>query len=189
MDSRWARVARGWTAAGFATLAAAVSHTLAGGIAPSLFGMLVSVVISASVCTVLAGRTLSWWRLAASVALSQLLFHWLFSGLGLPAAIEPHDMSSMAMDAPTHAHPAATMWLAHLAAALLTFVAFRYAESAFWGVADTARLMLARLLAVVIPLFPARATPPAEVERRFVPRDLALLLSSMRHRGPPLESA
>ena len=183
MDSRWARVARGGAAAAFATFVAALSHALSGGAAPSPFGVAVSLLISAMVCTMLTGRTLSLWRLAVSVGLSQVLFHALFSGLGTPAPVA-HHMSAMDAVAP-HLHAGPTMWSAHALAALLTVVAFRFGEQAFWGVADTARLLFARLLPITIPAPPVRR-PLVVVERRFVPRDLSLLLSPMRHRGPPV---
>jgi hypothetical protein len=191
MDSRWARVARGSSAAVFATFVAALSHVAAGGAAPSAFGVLASLVVSIMLCTVLTARGLSLWRLATSVALSQVLFHSLFSGLGAPV-IAQHHMGPMAMDAmdapAAHLHAGPTMWLAHAAAGAVTVVVFRHAESAFWSLARTARLFLTRLLAVVIPV----VLPPhpfVAVEARFVPRDVTLLLSSMRHRGPPVELA
>lgn len=183
MHSRWARVARGVTAAAFATFVAAFSHVLSGGTA-SWFGVAASFVISAMVCTVLTGRTLSLLRLAVSVGLSQFLFHALFSGVGTPVVVE-HSMSAMDAAIP-HLHAAPTMWLAHAAAALVTVVALRFGAQAFWGVAGTARLLLSRLLPVVVPALDV-PRPVVAVERRFVPRDLALLLSSMRHRGPPVE--
>ena len=184
MDSRWARFARGWTAAGFAMFVAALSHTLAGGTAPSAVAILATLVISAAVCTLLAGRTLSTWRLAASIGLSQGLFHGVFSGLGMPVALahEHHTAAAITM-APLHS--GTTMWLAHAAAALVTLIAFRHAERAFWGIADTARLFLTRLLATVIPLSPAPRLTRINAVRRIVPRELTVLLSSMRHRGPP----
>ncbi|MCU1440582.1 MAG: hypothetical protein JWP85_1579 [Rhodoglobus sp.] len=188
MDSRWARLARGFTAAGFATFVAAFSHAVAGGAAPSAFGILASFVLSASVCTILAGRTLSLVRLTASVAVSQALFHGLFSSVGTPVAVA-HDMAAMGIAPPVHEHSGGGMWLAHVIAALVTILAFRYAEAAFWGLANTARLALARLLAltfaVPVPLRPTLAVP----ERTVLPADLAVLLSSMRHRGPPAACA
>lgn len=183
MNSRWVRVARGITAAAFATFVAAFSHTLSGGTAPSLFGIGASLVISIMVCTLLTARTLSLWRLALSIGLSQFLFHALFSGVGTPVVVE-HSMS--AMDAPMpHLHADSTMWLAHAAAAALTVVALRFGEQAFWGVAGLALLILVRLLVISIPPLDV-PRPVVVVERRYLPRDLALLLSSMRHRGPPL---
>jgi hypothetical protein len=81
MSSRWARVARGLLAAGFATLVAAVFHTASGGAAPSVLALSLSLAFSGIFCVALAGKRLSLWRQSASVVLSQLLFHALF-GLG-----------------------------------------------------------------------------------------------------------
>jgi hypothetical protein len=181
-------VARGWTAASFAIFVAAFSHTIAGGTAPSLFGIAVALVISSTICTMLTGRTVSLWRLLLSVGLSQVLFHWLFSGLGTPIPVE-HSMATMPLDATaTHHHPA-DMWLAHAVAAVITIIALRYAGSAFWGVAEVAQLVFARLAPLRVPVIPTHRAPTFVGEGTFVPRDLALLLSPMRHRGPPLELA
>ena len=184
MESRWARVARGWTAAAFAIVAAAVSHTLAGGSAPTPFALMVSLIIAGAVCTALTGRRLSRVRLAASVALSQALFHGLFSALGTPVSAR-HQMGSMAMDVTTGDHGAATMWLGHAAAALVTIVVFTYAESAFWGLATTARLFFARLLALTSSLPPRTVGGERPVDLAWEPIALTRLLSPMRHRGPP----
>ena len=184
MDSRWGRVARGWTAASFATIVAAVSHTLGGGAPPTLFAMLVSAVISAMACTLLAGRTLSLWRLGASVALSQVLFHSVFSGLGTPVSAA-HSHAPTMIDAGT-THHAGGMWIAHIVAGVVTLAALRYAETAFWGLSATARLFIARVIAVVA--LPA----PLTVERHRIAPDLAILpratariISPLRYRGPP----
>ncbi len=102
MQSRWARVGRGAVGAAVATLVAALSHTIAGGVPPSWFGVGVTFVLAASAGSVLAGRSVSWWRLTASVALGQAMFHLLFAGMGTPtpaahdhgatlAALAPHD--------------------------------------------------------------------------------------------------
>jgi len=184
MHSRWARVARGITAAAFATFVAAFSHSLAGGSAPSYFGVGASFVLSAAICTILAGRTLSIVRLAISIGVSQLLFHALFSGLGTPTPVH-HDMTAMVTDAAgPHLHAVPTMWAAHAIAAVITVVAFRFGEQAFWGVAGTARLLFARLVVAVVPTLHV-PRPVVAGERRSEPRDLSLLLSPMRHRGPP----
>lgn len=189
MNSRWWRVARGATAAAFATFVAAFSHTAAGGPAPSPFGVAVSLVLSIALCTMLTGRTVSLWRLVVSVGVSQFIFHGLFSGLGAPVPAA-HDMAAMGLDAaaPAH-HNTPAMWLAHAVAAVITILALRYAGRAFWGVADTARLLLARLIAVLVPLSPSPRLRARVADCTFVPRDLSLLLSPMRHRGPPMELA
>lgn len=201
MDSRWARVARGGTAAAFATFVAALSHTLAGGAVPTPFGVGASLVLASTGCILLAGRSLSLWRLALSVALSQTLFHAVFSGLGAPVArpgsLEHHGASGLtdaasdpaALDsAALHsAMPGATMILAHLVAGLVTVLAFRYAESAFWGLATTFGLFLSRLLGIAAIGHLAVGPAPRAVGRLF-PHDREPFLSSMRRRGPPQES-
>jgi hypothetical protein len=90
--------------------------------------------------------------------------------------------------APAHHHPAA-MWLAHAVAGVITIIALRYAGTAFWGVADTARLLFARLIVVLVPMIPAPRPVAALADHVFVRLDLALLLSPMRHRGPPMAIA
>ena len=180
MDSRWWRVARGGVVAAVATLVAACSHTLAGGVAPSAFGVLASLVLSVMLATLLAGRTLSLGRLAASVGLSQVLFHALFSGLGAPvSAGHSHSSTTLQLVDAAAPHHSPAMWFAHVAAGLATLVVLRHAETAFWGVERTARLLFARLLPVVVPR-PVAAVEPIVVEPRLV------VLSSLRHRGPPV---
>ncbi|CAN5584856.1 hypothetical protein BH10ACT7_BH10ACT7_19830 [soil metagenome] len=178
MNSRWARVARGWAAAAFATFAAALSHALAGGSVPTPFAMLVALVISGAICTLLTGRGLSLWRLALSVAASQALFHGLFVSLGSPVPVG-HEHAFAVAGVDEHA----TMWAAHAVAAVITIAAFRYAEVAFWGVAETARLLFARLVGRIIPLaLPPRMPAP---RRPHIPTITALVLASTLHRGPP----
>lgn len=184
MDSRWGRVARGWTAAGFATIVAAVSHTLGGGVPPTVFAVLVSVTISGMACTLLAGRTLSLWRLAASVALSQVLFHTLFSGLGTPVSAV-HSHAPTLIEATT-SHHASGMWFAHIVAGVVTLAVLRYAEAAFWGLSSTARLFFARLLAAVaLPEPLVVAGHRIAQDLAILPRATARIISPMRYRGPP----
>ncbi len=184
MHTRWARLARGWVAAGFATFVAGFSHVVAGGEYPSVFAFVVSLVISGTLCTLLAGRRLSLVRLSVSVAASQALFHGLFSSLGTPTMVE-HSHDQMVV-ASSHGH--ATMWGAHAVAALVTIVALRYGEVAFWGLAHTARMFLVRLVRwlapTALPLIPrilgeAEAAPPRQSPH--------LVLPTLR--GPPREFA
>ena len=56
MQSRWARLTRGLLAAVFSTVAAAVSHTLAGGAAPGALALAVTFTFAAVVCVVLTGK-------------------------------------------------------------------------------------------------------------------------------------
>lgn len=187
MGSRWGRVLRGWSAASFAIIAAAVSHTAAGGAAPTVFSLAVSLVIAGMLCTILAGAAVSWVRLTVSIGVSQFLFHGLFSGLGTPVSVEHvHGAATMIPDAAATPHHDGSMWLAHAAAGLATLVAFRYGESAFWGLAATATLLFARLIGVFVPVEPSPAPAVAFHATATLPRLAAVLLSSMSHRGPPL---
>lgn len=187
MDSRWGRVARGGAAAGFATLTAAVSHTLAGGIPPTMFGMLVSLFLGATVSTVLTGRTLSILRLGLSMGVSQVLFHALFSGLGTPTIVNhEHTATTLSAIAPTHDHGA--MWAAHVIAGVVTLVVFRFAERAYWGLGERARRLITRLVGRLAPvaILRVRMLAPAFP---LVPVLGARHVSPMRYRGPPREVA
>ena len=81
---------------------------------------------------------------------------------------------------------AALMWLAHLLAAVVTIVALRHGERALGILVAAARLVVRRVLVVgTLPIRTRtahRAPAPALV---FLPRELGVLLSVMRHRGPP----
>ena len=81
---------------------------------------------------------------------------------------------------------AALMWLAHLLAAVVTIVALRHGERALGILVAAARLVVRRVLAAgTLPIRARtahRAPAPALV---FLPRELGVLLSAMRHRGPP----
>ncbi len=202
MHTRWARFARGWIVAAFSTFVAALSHTLGGGSAPGLLAVVVSLAFAGMVCVALAGRTLAFWRGAVSVLVSQVIFHGLFSlgapggALGadalaasgahqhaaLPGLIDPIVLSST-----THVlHDGGIMWFAHFGAVIMTILALRYAERAFWSLVDNVRLDIRTLFApaqLAVPMAaPQRIRHDAPV---FTPRNLVLVLSAMRHRGPP----
>ncbi|TFD24948.1 hypothetical protein [Cryobacterium sp. TMS1-13-1] len=203
MHTRWARFARGWIVAAFSTFVAALSHTLGGGSAPSLLVVVVSLAFAGMVCVALAGRTLSFWRGAVSVLVSQIIFHGLFSlgatggmlGADAIAAAATHQHAAlpglidpMVMGATAHVpHDGAAMWLAHFGAAIVTILALRFAERAFWSLVENVRLGIRTLFV------PAQLAVPVAAPQRIgnvapvlTPRDLVLVLSAMRHRGPPV---
>ncbi len=189
MQSRWARVARGASAAIFATVIAAVSHTIAGGAAPSVFAIVVSLAVSISACVLLAGRTLSISRLSLSVAITQALFHGVFGSLSAPAALGHSHAASAAMAGMGASAAHANMWFAHAVAAVITIIALRYGERAFWSLATTASLLVRRVTVAVTAI--AIATPrlvPTVGAQQVTPA-LGHLLSSLRYRGPPLVHA
>ena len=185
--TRWARVARGWAAAAFAISVAATSHMLAGGPTPTFFGVAVALLIAGTICTVLAGKTVSLWRLSVGVGASQVLFHTVFGGMGAPtAAAHVHGAAELG-DIAAHAH--STMWWAHAVAGVITVVAFRYGEAAFWGIRSTARMLVVRCVLVAVPVPPRATRVVAPTPRLFRPLALAVVLSNVMHRGPPVRFA
>ncbi|WP_426517688.1 hypothetical protein ACPPVQ_00940 [Diaminobutyricibacter sp. McL0618] len=203
MATRWARVVRGLVAATLATFVAALFHVAGGGTAPSGLAITLSLTFSALAALALTGRRASTWRLAASVVVSQTLFHALFSlgaggtrfvsadgmahvhaGSHLIAMAGQHMQSSSVIpDSPM-------MWLSHASAALVTIVALRFGEQAFWGLFETARMQLGRVVRhVVVPVADVFTPEPVHGESgALVLRDLGILIGRMRHRGPPLVS-
>ena len=201
MHTRGARLARGWTGAAAATLFAGVSHTVAGGPAPRPGVILLSLALSGLMCTILAGRVLSLWRLVLAVGLSQGLYHWLFSisadvpDLHLPSTAAAHAGHGVVQSMPTEAlmaahagmeHSSPWMWLGHGVAALLTIVFLRRGERAALQVCDALGLRVTALIPLLLAL------PAVQAGRRFpavwpVRRlgSLGVPLLVMRHRGPP----
>lgn len=203
MTTRWARFARGWIVAAFSTFVAALSHTLGGGATPGLLAVVVSLAFAGIVSIALAGRTLSTWRLSAAVLLSQLIFHGLFSlgGAGgsllTTTAAHTHHAGNTAVlvsSAASAAMPGTDhglmMSVAHVVAAVITVVALRFGERAFWGLFTTAAMALKTLVRVIV-LAPMPAIPGVIAASAAIvaPRDLLVLLSPMRHRGPPARLA
>lgn len=188
---------RGWTAAVAATSVAALSHSMAGGKVPEPLLLLLALALSGLACTALTGRGLSLWRLSAGVALSQGLFHWLFSGaaathgsappagghLGHSSVLEP--AGTIISSAADHTSP--LMWLGHGVAAILTVAILRHGEVAALRLVQAMRLHVTSFLPLFQPLpaLPAAAALPANRPVRPL-RNLGAPLLVMRHRGPPL---
>lgn len=197
-----ARLVRGWTAAVFATSAAALSHVVGGGDTPHPFLVLSSLAVSALVCTSLAGRELSLRNLVTAVMISQGLFHLIFSlasvDRGMPdlaaANQELMDVSGMsATHESTMAHMAAhngTMWFSHTVAAAITIVFLRYSESSAVKLLHTmgmAITTITELVAVPIPA-PARIVAAPDFWLLAVAA-LGVPLPVAHHRGPPCFAA
>lgn len=196
MTTRWARVARGFVAAMISLFVAAFSHIVPGGNAPGALALLACLILSTLVCIALSGKKLSLFRLSAAVGASQFLFHSVFS---LAASAPPSAAAPAALVHSGHVHEQFVvfgssgvasidggMWFAHAVAAVVTIVALRHGELAFWSLFTVARLWIGTL-------FTAITTPlPVEVPAVAAPREWAVLpherilpLSPMRHRGPP----
>lgn len=199
MSTRWARFARGWLAAAFATLVAAGSHTVAGGSSPSAISIVIALAFAGITCIALTGRGLSFIRLAASVILSQAAFHVLFSTIGAsPGATVvsggAHDHGSAMVlltgDTAPMVHTDGWMWLGHSLAGAVTIVALRYGEAAFWRLREIA-LLFVRTVFVPVPVvaaLPRLARKPRVALHYFVPRTCDFIRSSLGLRGPPAAS-
>jgi hypothetical protein len=189
MNTRWSRVLRGLFAGTAATVVAAASHSVADGRVPSVVGITLALFFSVIVSIALTGRALSVVRLAASVVVSQLAFHVVFStigGAGEVISIGHHEQTVVSgLDAVTHASDA--MWVAHAIAAAITILALRFGERAFFGMRETARMLLAALFAPTAPQTVAidRAPLPAPMTF-FVARIVRDSPSARGVRGPPL---
>ena len=200
MTTRWARFARGWIVAGFSTFVAALSHTLGGGAVPGLLAVVVSLAFAGIVSIGLSGRTLSTWRLTVAVLVSQLIFHGLFTfgGAGgrladtAAASGHAHDAGQAILLTPTGTGVTTLdhgwlMTAAHVLAAVITVVALRDGERAFWGLFSTARLAVHTLLRMpaAVPILHRPIAGTAFVTLAQ-PRERLAPLSAMRRRGPPV---
>lgn len=161
--------------------------------------MLVPLILSTTVCVLLAGRSLSLPRLSASVLISQVLFHTLFvlgtpvsgstkpSGHGMPGmetvAVTVDPTTPMAMGSAD-----GWMWLAHAIAAVTTIAALYRGERCIAQLVTRAAMVIARLLPSPRRLTPApvvirwQSTTFAEQPVRL---PLGVFLSARSHRGPP----
>lgn len=197
MATRWARVARGLIAAGFAVFITAFAHVAGGGALPSIPVLTLAFSFAALACIALAGRRVSRWRIATSVILSQGALHLLFmltsGGHGaMTVPMAGMNMPGMRASLSVAAEPASAslytggwMWLAHAAAATLTIVALFWGESAFWSICRSAAVMLARSLYWPVPQ-PRQAKALLHVfARSHYRRGAHFLLTGLRHRGPP----
>lgn len=222
------RLLRGWAAALAATLLAAGSHTMANlvdsGASPSTHTghdadpapilWILTLALAGPVCTALAGRRLSWWRLSAGVTASQLLFHWLYAATAGPAAtptlsgLDGHHgthaghtgslVSGIGSSAGTNLGEmqgaggsmhtdSPAMAAAHLLAAVVTVVVLRRGEVLASRVAELAVGLILRSPGARL----ARWLPAVPVRRvsaaqlRAAYRPEDILLPSLRQRGPP----
>jgi hypothetical protein len=198
MATRWARVVRGFIAALVATFVAGFMHALAGGGAPGTLGIVIALAFTLPAAVFLAGTSMSWVRLSVTVMGSQIFFHatlGLGSGSGSltlgqssghahGATALPINDSSQTLD-PDLIGQGFAMGPAHLIAAMITILALRYGEAAFWSVLALTGLSIAVAL-IRVPattLWPHGLTRPSVVFAELA-SSLAEL-SPMRHRGPP----
>lgn len=200
--SRRTRLLRGTVAATIATFLALMSHVVAGGAVPGWVGMAVPWTLAVAVCTLLAGRTLSLWRVGAAVAASQVLFHTLFvlgdATPGVAGSTHHHGTLPLPLPLPVSTvaalTPDTTMWLLHAAAAVITVAIVHRGER-------TARTLLAlarsitrsvrarwAVAAGVAAPVPRGATAARAVTEPGIPTHLSHHTAVIARRGPPLLS-
>jgi hypothetical protein len=191
---RAARAGRGVAAAVVATFLATVSHASVGSQLPPAMNVGIALLLAAPVCVLLAGRTMSWWRLSAAVVLSQALFHGILTldlrGDGAAAGGAHHGGATALFDATAthevaaHASHSPWMWAAHALAAVVTIVALGRGERVVQAIARffIAALSVLRPLRGLGPRTDAVPTAPAPL----LLTTAMTVLSPMRHRGPPL---
>lgn len=188
------RVIRGVAAAAAATFFATVSHGAVDAALPAAVNIVVALCLATPACVLLAGRSLSWGRLAAAVVVSQALFHGILAldltGAGAGVAFATgahHDTAALAgqtaVATAEHTSHSPGMWAAHALAAVVTVLALGRGERA-------AQVIVRFVIAVLRVLRPFRgiAAPTDAIldapEPLLLPRAMTVL-SPMRHRGPP----
>lgn len=168
--SRARRALHGLAAASFATFVALASHVLGGGESPTWIGVIAPWTLSVAASTLLAGRALSLTRLSTAVAVSQALFHAMFTLGAAPATTAAAGAGSHA----DHAHGAAVvldataaaasagaaMWGWHAVAAVVTVAALYHGERVL-GLLATLASRFARWLGAALPA----SVPVASVPR------------------------
>lgn len=154
---------------------------------PSLVGFTLALFFAVIVSIALAGRGLSAVRLAASVVISQLAFHVVFSTLGGAAEVVAHGHhQTVVAGTAMVTHASGGMWLAHGIAAVVTALALIFGERALHGLRDTGWMLLAALFTT--PALPVvaidRAPLPAPVQH-IVARLVRDFHAALGLRGPP----
>ena len=190
MNPRAARTLRGLGAGTVATVVAAASHGLGGGGLPGVAGLALALAFSVIVSIALVGRRVPALRIAASVSISQLAFHIVFSTFGgageVIATDGHHGAVHVTTAAQSVAHASPLMWLSHAVAAAVTIGAMLYGERALAAIVDTARMLLTAILhprLVVIESGYLDRRPTRE--RSLVPRAARELIAACGLRGPP----
>lgn len=125
MTSRQLRLLRGAAASSIATIIAAVSHTVGGGVPPHPLLILALSVFLTPVTALLVGRTPRLGRLSTAVVSAQMVFHVLFVMLGATASptVSTGHNHVLSLDPLTATvAPDAGMLGAHVAAAALTIM-------------------------------------------------------------------
>lgn len=203
-QTRASRALRGLIAASIATFIALLSHVAAGGAMPGWIGIALPWLLSVMVCTLLAGRALSFVRLSLSVIASQALFHVLFifgfvtrSGAASAAqSAHAHHAAPGSMTLPAIAPLPAdallgdtAMWISHAIAAIVTIAALYRGERALLGLREIASTIAAwavRTLGIIVLPVPQRPVRLRATRLSLRTPGSGPARSPLQRRGPPL---
>lgn len=197
---------RGAAIAVLATLVASLAHTVGGGAPPGVLAIVLSLAFSVPLAMALSGERMPLLRASASALAAQAALHLLYAlgtpsagaaasvashashGAAAPARLDPAGLS-LVVD---HGH-AVAMPVAHVVAAALTvaMIAALGRATAAVAVAFGTAVRGLRLLAAVLAGAPVttdvRHVVPS-ARRHGPPEPVLVLLSTLRHRGPPASS-
>lgn len=183
------KLVRGWSVAFVSTSAPVLSHTFAGGNFPPLILWALCTALSALFCVGLAGIKMPRAALAVSIALSQGIFHTLYSHAGSVvlqnAGHELHHAGHLAIAGGAHQHSdSPLMSFAHSIAALATYAMVRQADRLIAGITHLAQNPWRRVTGLkALPSLPR----PMKVLAGYLDAPLVsrLLVSTWTTRGPP----
>lgn len=195
MQNRLRPLGRAWGASGVAAALAVLTHVLAGGHTPNPLLVALAWSLGAVVALPFTTRKPGTVRLAGLLLPAQVIYHLAFGG----THVGSHDAGghlhgadlTTALGATTATGTGNQMLLAHLASALLSVAAIRYAERSL----DTVRSLVDHLADVVGRLARAARLPrvPATRRRAWAPRvtepgilTALALPGPLTRRGPPV---
>lgn len=189
MTSRQLRLLRGALVSSSATLIAAVSHTLGGGMSPHPLLILALSALLTAPGAALVGIRRSRARVATAVILAQAAFHVVFATLGSPTALRAaaggahahHGETSMP-DAVAQVTASGTSMLsAHVLAALVTTLLVWHAEAIVRAITRWFRALLLRFTASA----PRIHERPAALRSADLPPFDITVSAALSRRGPP----
>jgi len=183
------------------TFVSLLSHVLAGGAVPGVLNIALPLSLSLLVCTGLSGRHFTLLRLAIMVAISQMLFHLMFSMGSDHASMaqpRPGDFGAHGMNMilelprdsalPMPGHGDASMIIAHVIAGIATVLFVHRGDELMTSLAGLMALCRWTRFWVLLayshqPPAPLTAPPGWEEPRACT---LAVYSTSVIRRGPPL---
>ncbi len=185
MNPRVARLTRGVLTGTVSTVLALAFHVVAGGDAPSAFGLWLAFGATIWIATVLGRGRFSWWLVSAAVAIGQIVLHFDFEATTsvVHAAVGEHagHTDSLVLQFGSLGH---SMWWGHALAGILTVAWVRFGEALAVRLVERTALAWRAVVAVRIGVAPRRRVRLSALSHVASPRDEALV-SGVGRRGPP----